>query len=186
MFLQHCLMRRTLCVSIVALILISFLLSVKAVDHRPDFNLLRPTQQAGLGPFTDAQEDGSMSSNGMLKRLSTIAGQLPLYFSSLMLGKGSRQEPQLDLLTATACELQERLENGTTTSEALVRMYLQQINKHNINGMGLRAMVSLRSEEELLSLARDLDAERLSPQGSRGPLHGIPVIVKVTKSSSES
>ncbi|KAK5073312.1 hypothetical protein LTR24_010359 [Lithohypha guttulata] len=84
-----------------------------------------------------------------------------------------------DLLTTTACDLQERLENGTTTSEALVRVYLNQIHKHNVKGMGLRAMISVRSEEDLLRVARELDSERKS-KGSRGPLHGIPVIVKDT------
>lgn len=86
-----------------------------------------------------------------------------------------------DPLTATACDLQKKLENGTTTSEALARVYLDQIHKPNVKGMGLRAMISVRSEEDLLRLARDLDNERKS-KGSRGPVHGIPVIVKVAKS----
>lgn len=44
--------------------------------------------------------------------------------------------------------------------------------------MALKAMTSVRSEEDLLRIARDLDNERIS-KGSRGPLHGIPVIMKV-------
>jgi len=92
----------------------------------------------------------------------------------------SSHNSAFDPLTATACDLQKRLENGTTTSEALVRVYLDQIHKHDVRGMGLRAMISVRSEGDLLRLARDLDNECKS-KGSRGPLHGIPVIVKVAR-----
>ena len=119
-----------------------------------------------------------MNSDGKLKRLSEILAQFSSYVSSLMPGKVLRQSPYFDPLTTTACELQEHLENGTTTSEALVITYLNRIDKHNIDGMGLRAMVSVRPKEDLLRLARELDAER-SSQGPRGPLHGIPLIVKV-------
>lgn len=178
MLSQPCVIKRTIRISFVVLILICLLLSLKALDRRSDTNLQQYTQETVLGYFSSAHWDGSMSSDGMLKRLSTISGQLPLYFSSLMPGKGLRRKFHFDPLTTSACELQERLENGTMTSEALVRTYLDQINKHNINGMGLRAILSLRPEEDLLRLAREMDAERLS-QGPRGPLHGIPVIVKV-------
>jgi hypothetical protein len=181
MLSKPCLIRRTIRTSFVVLTLICLLLSDKALDRRPElaFNLQDPSQETIWGSFSGVYSGSSMSSNGMLKRLSTISGQLPVYFSSLISGKGSPQKPSFDPLTTTACELQERLENGTTTSEVLVRTYLDQIHKHNVKGMGLRAMVSLRPEEDLLRVARELDTER-SSKGSRGPLHGIPVIVKVS------
>ena len=109
-----------------------------------------------------------MSSSGMLKHFSTISGQTSVYISSLMSGKGSPQNPSFDPLTMNACELQERLENGNTTSEALVRTYLDQIHKHNVKGLGLRAIVSLRPADELVRVGRELNTER-SSGGSRGP-----------------
>jgi len=115
----------------------------------------------------------------MPKRVSTISDLLTMYLVSPMPPRALPYNSAFDLLTTTACDLQERLENGTTTSEALVRVYLNQIHKHNVKGMGLRAMISVRSEEDLLRVARELDNERKS-KGSRGPLHGILVIVKVT------
>lgn len=74
------------------------------------------------------------------------------------------------------------LEKDRITSEKLVKAYLHEIHKDNLNGRGLRAIVSLRPEEELLKVAHQMDAERPTKelQGTRGPLYGIPIIVKVS------
>lgn len=80
-----------------------------------------------------------------------------------------------DVLTATASQLQELLQGGSITSEDTVKKYLQHIDKHNDR---LRALVEVAPKDRVLSIARHLDEERRG--GSiRGPLHGIPIIVKV-------
>ncbi|PVH86312.1 amidase signature enzyme [Cadophora sp. DSE1049] len=82
-----------------------------------------------------------------------------------------------DVLTTTAADLRALLEDGSTTCVALVETYLAQIEKHNHAGAKLHAMISLAPKDQLLAIARGLDEER-SAGKARGPLHGIPIIVK--------
>lgn len=84
-----------------------------------------------------------------------------------------------DLVRLTASQLQDRLQGGLTTVE-LVKSTLAQIDRHNKQGQGLalRAVISVAPEDVVLARAAQLDAERA--QGKvRGPLHGIPILLKV-------
>jgi amidase len=83
-----------------------------------------------------------------------------------------------DPLVATASDVQKLLEDGTVTSEDLVNIYLAQVQKHNHYGMRLNAIISIAPRDTLLAAARALDHERRT-SGKRGPLHGIPIILKV-------
>jgi len=75
----------------------------------------------------------------------------------------------------TIAELQAALTSHQTTSVALVDAYLERIQKLDQGASGLHAVLALNPH------ARDdaaaLDAERQS-KGARGPLHGIPVLIK--------
>ncbi|KAL8709338.1 MAG: hypothetical protein Q9220_005931 [cf. Caloplaca sp. 1 TL-2023] len=86
---------------------------------------------------------------------------------------------EYDLLTLTATELQGMLEKKEVTSELLVELYLSQIQKHNREGMKLNAVISTLPKEKALDAARTLD-EEWAQKGPRGPMHGIPIIVKDT------
>ncbi|QYT03683.1 Amidase domain-containing protein [Trichoderma simmonsii] len=80
-------------------------------------------------------------------------------------------------LTATAEELQDFLTSGSLSSLDLINIYLGQIEQHNKNGLKLNAIISTAPQHLVTEQARLLDAERA--RGSiRGPLHGIPVVVK--------
>lgn len=82
----------------------------------------------------------------------------------------------IDLLTATATDLQSLLQQ-TLTSRSLVDLYLERISKYNDY---LHAVIAIAPIEQLHARAEDLDRERVD--GSvRGPLHGIPILVKVAK-----
>ena len=85
---------------------------------------------------------------------------------------------KFDVLRATATELADRLAVGNLTSVNLIERYLAQIEAHNHDGVGLRAIASMPSRERLLARAEELDVERQHGK-VRGPLHGIPIIVKV-------
>lgn len=81
----------------------------------------------------------------------------------------------LNILEATAERLQKLLVQGQATSVDLVKLYTDQIAKHDDY---LHAMLDVRSADDLHREAAALDSERTS--GSvRGPLHGIPIIIKV-------
>ncbi|WP_299034767.1 amidase family protein [uncultured Pseudokineococcus sp.] len=81
----------------------------------------------------------------------------------------------LDLDTAGLTEVSAALDGGRTTSARLVRAYLLRIDALNSRGPGLNAVRSLNPDA--LAQARDLDRERRTG-GARGPLHGVPVLLK--------
>jgi amidase len=72
-------------------------------------------------------------------------------------------------------QLQADLSAGRVTSEELVQAYLARIEALDRNGPHLQAVLALNPEA--LADARKLDAERRAGH-VRGPLHGIPVLVK--------
>lgn len=81
----------------------------------------------------------------------------------------------LDPLTADAKTLAAHLGLGRVTSVELVETSLDMIQKHD--GY-LHAMLSIVQRDKLKETAEALDRER--QQGKlRGPLHGIPIVVKV-------
>ncbi len=76
---------------------------------------------------------------------------------------------------ATAVDLAERLAAGETTSAALVRACQDQIAAHDLAGAGLGALRVACTEAA--ADAGQLDAERRAG-AVRGPLHGIPLLLK--------
>lgn len=84
---------------------------------------------------------------------------------------------EFDPLTATAYDLSEMLSMGTITSVEIVEAYLHQIEQHNRRGRQLRALISVAPRHELMRIARRLDDERARGK-RRGPLHGIPIVIK--------
>lgn len=85
---------------------------------------------------------------------------------------------RLNLLSATGEQLQKLLIDGDLTSEELIQISLAQIEAYDRKGPCLRAMINVTPRETLLAIARHLDRER-ADGGLRGPLHGIPIIIKV-------
>lgn len=86
--------------------------------------------------------------------------------------------PDFNLLTATRADLQKLLRGGETNSRDFVEIYLNQIETHNKHRLKLNAMMNTTPKNILLSIAEGLDDNRNSGK-IRGPLHGIPVTVKV-------
>ncbi|KAF2714645.1 amidase signature enzyme [Pleomassaria siparia CBS 279.74] len=85
--------------------------------------------------------------------------------------------PEFDPLSASAYELSEMLNEHVITSVEIVEAYLNQIEQHNRRGRQLRALISVAPRHELIRIARRLDDERARGK-RRGPLHGIPVVLK--------
>jgi amidase len=79
-------------------------------------------------------------------------------------------------LTTTVSQLQSLLDSGSLTSVQILQTYLSQIEKHNKR---LKAIISIAPLDSLLSHAQKLDDERKAGE-LRGPLHGVPLVVKDT------
>src|SRR5262252_8845805 len=84
-------------------------------------------------------------------------------------------EPGFDPVEQSIASLQRALGAGAVTSEALTAAYLARIARFDQHGAGYRSVLSLNPQA--LAAARLLDAERRAKK-LRGPLHGIPLIVK--------
>lgn len=76
---------------------------------------------------------------------------------------------------ATLSGLQQCLVSGQLTAAFLTRHYLARIAKLDRSGPGLHSVIELNPEA--LGIAAALDHERLT-KGLRGPLHGIPILIK--------
>ncbi|MBX2820573.1 MAG: amidase [Rhodothermaceae bacterium] len=76
------------------------------------------------------------------------------------------------IVTSTILELQDAMESGELSAEQLTQFYLDQITAKNDR---LRAVIA--TNPQALETARSLDAERASGE-VRGPLHGIPILLK--------
>jgi len=81
----------------------------------------------------------------------------------------------LNLEEISVRQLQQGYKEGRFTISAVVQGYLQRIEAIDKNGPKLNSI--LRVNPDALKIATELDAE-LKAGKSRGPLHGIPVILK--------
>lgn len=71
--------------------------------------------------------------------------------------------------------LQGKMANGSETARSITERYLQRIAAIDRNGPGLNAVIEVNPDA--LPIAEALDRERAAGKW-RGPLHGIPVMIK--------
>jgi amidase len=101
------------------------------------------------------------------------AGALSLAASA---GKrGIAADRAFDPTEQSIASLQRALLSGAVTSEALTAAYMQRIARFDHHGPEYRSV--LAQNPDALNAARALDAERKANK-LRGPLHGIPILLK--------
>ena len=83
--------------------------------------------------------------------------------------------PPFELDEATLAGLQQQMAAGARGSEQITEAYLARIGALDRSGPELRSVIE--TNPEAVAVARALDAERQA-KGPRGPLHGIPVLLK--------
>jgi len=83
--------------------------------------------------------------------------------------------PPPDIEEATIADLHDRMQRGELTAEQLVSSYLDRIEAIDRNGPQLNSMIEINPDA--LLTARSLD-EEWQESGPRGPMHGIPVVLK--------
>jgi amidase len=83
--------------------------------------------------------------------------------------------PSRELEEATIADLQAKLASKAETSRSLVAKYRARIDALDRKGPELRAVLELDPDAD--AIADKLDAERAAGK-LRGPLHGIPILVK--------
>ncbi len=80
-----------------------------------------------------------------------------------------------DLDEVTIADLQAGMRTGTYSSRAIVEAYLTRVEEIDKKGPALRSYLEVNPDA--LAVAEQLDQERRNGR-VRGPLHGIPVLVK--------
>src|ERR1044072_5376548 len=83
--------------------------------------------------------------------------------------------PAFELDELSINDLQQGLQSGKYSSKALVEKYVDRINDVDKKGPTLRSVIELNPDAE--SIASALDPEQ-KERGARGPLHGIPILIK--------
>ena len=81
----------------------------------------------------------------------------------------------VDLNEVTIDELQQKMQSDELTSKAITQWYLKKIRETDKNGPKLNAVIEVNPDAELI--AEVMDYERKNGK-IRGPLHGIPVLIK--------
>jgi amidase len=104
---------------------------------------------------------------GSLTGLGLIAGQLS--------GCTTEGDKAFPLEEATIAQLQEKMQQGKESAASITKAYLKRIEAIDRKGPLLNSVIELNPEA--VAIAEAMDKER--KQGKlRGPLHGIPVLVK--------
>jgi amidase len=83
--------------------------------------------------------------------------------------------PAYDVEEKSIAQLQADMTSGAVTSEQLVQAYLDRIERIDRSGPNLNSVLALNPDA--LAQARALDEERAAGR-VRGPLHGIPILLK--------
>ena len=115
---------------------------------------------------------------------STLAGVLAISKpASLLASASERPSPahlasppkEFELDELTISELQDGMKSGRFTARSLVKKYLDRIDEIDDKGPAIHSVIEINPDA--VSIAEALDRER-QEKGARGPLHGIPILIK--------
>ncbi|MEX1201903.1 MAG: amidase [Ferruginibacter sp.] len=95
----------------------------------------------------------------------------------------SKVGDDFELLESSIAGLQQQMEMGTYSAVQITQLYLDRINAIDKNGPTLGAVIEINPDA--LSIAMAMDAERKAGK-IRGPLHGIPVLIKDNINSGDT
>jgi len=90
--------------------------------------------------------------------------------------------PSFELDEMTIAELQKGMNSGRFSAISITEKYLARIREIDQNGPVLNSVLELNPDA--LDIADQMDKER-KKRGARGPLHGIPVIIKANINSGD-
>jgi amidase len=124
---------------------------------------------------------------GLASSAAAIVGALPVAAEAQPAPGSPPPPPELDqarrpappgafeLDEATIAGLQDAMTTGRHTARGLVERYLARIEEIDRAGPAINSVIEVNPDA--LTIADALDAERRS-RGARGPLHGIPILIK--------
>jgi amidase len=127
--------------------------------------------------------DSNGSSRRKFLQETLTAGAGAAIYPALAAGRASTSAERVpspgikpfELEEITTSELQDGMKSGKYTARGLVEKYLARIDEIDKQGPTINAVIQVNPDA--LSIAEALDQERKA-KGPRGPLHGIPVLIK--------
>jgi len=145
-----------------------------AIDRRELF-LGGATLVAGAALGACGHHDEPRPAPASPPKMSNAAAAAELAAKAKAQAATSETLPGVELVELTFDDLQRRMTAGTDTAKSLVTKYRQRIDALDTKGPMLRAVLELNPEAD--AIADQLDAERKAGK-LRGPLHGVPILVK--------
>jgi amidase len=113
--------------------------------------------------------------NKPLGRCLRVSGILAVILFAATISAEEGRPLGFELLEADIARIQRAFAVGTLTSEALTQAYLDRIAAYEDTGPAINSFIFIN--EDALDAARALDRER-ALKGPRGPLHGVPIVIK--------
>jgi Asp-tRNAAsn/Glu-tRNAGln amidotransferase A subunit and related amidases len=116
---------------------------------------------------------GSIKNRRRFLQASTIAIVAPVLRSSS--AAASQTAKPFELEETTIANLQEAMKSGKYTARQITDMYLTRIDEIDKQGPAINSVIEINPDAQ--AIADALDRER-KDKGPRGPLHGIPILIK--------
>ena len=110
-----------------------------------------------------------------LATIGAVSCNQPADSEKAAAGNDNAFKDDFELNEVTIADLQKKMEAGTHTSRSLTELYLKRIDAIDKNGPKINAVIELN--KSALDMADNMDKERKAGK-LRGPLHGIPVLIK--------
>jgi amidase len=107
--------------------------------------------------------------------LAAALPQLPGVEKIVLSQRSYPAASEFELDEITIAELGEGMQSGKYTARSIAELYLHRIENVDKGGPALNSVIEVNSDA--LEIADALDKERKA-KGSRGPMHGIPVLIK--------
>ena len=133
----------------------------------------------------NAADAGTTRSRRSFLRSSVLGGLGAAVYPALAGARAFAPDPpakpfaeditEFELAELTIADLQAGIASGKLSALSLAEKYLARIEQVDRHGPAVNSVIEVNPEA--LPLAEALDRERRS-KGSRGPLHGIPVLIK--------
>jgi amidase len=112
---------------------------------------------------------------GVAARMATF-GPLPSVESRDLVSPAAPVDvPTFELDEITISELQDGMKSGKYTARSIAEKYLARIDQIDKHGPSVNSVIEINPEA--LAIADALDQER-QRNATRGPLHGVPVLIK--------
>jgi len=133
---------------------------------------VRPTREEELRPGRLTRR-GFIESTVKIGAAASLAA--PAFACDQRAGSTTPEVKPFELDEITIAELQDGMKSGKFTARLIAEKYLRRMDEIDKRGPAINSVIEVNPDA--VAIADSLDAERKA-KGPRGPMHGIPVLIK--------